>query len=119
MSLTCGPCLSQALSFTYTRAINHVYPLHESNVLPYFCLTRDRRYYAHLLLPQSVDDRRLADVRVANHADRDLLAVVVERAKLSKQCDKRAFTERVVDGGVESYSGSKHTFENPGVMVHT
>lgn len=86
-----------------SRTINHVDALHERDVLPDLGLTSNRCNNADLLLPQCVDDGRLARVGVADHADRDLFAVAVQGRELAEKCDEGTFAEAVVDRSVEGY----------------
>ena len=84
-----------------TRAVDQVDAPHEGDVLPDLSLSWDGRDRADLLLLERVDDRRLADVRVADEAHRDLLLVRVEDRELTEELDERTLPERVVDRGVE------------------
>jgi hypothetical protein len=84
-----------------TRAVDQVDSPHEGDVLPDLGLSRDGRDRADLLFLERVDDGRLADVRVANEANRNLLLVRVEDRELAEELDERALAERVVDRGVE------------------
>lgn len=70
-----------------TRAIDHVNALHQGDVLPDLGLSGNRSDNADLLLPQSVDNRRLSGIRIADHADGNLLAVAVKRRELAEKGD--------------------------------
>lgn len=72
-------------------------------------LSWDRGDSADLLLLERVDDAALADVGIADEADRDLLLVRVEHRELAEELDQRALAERVVDGSVEGQSRSEST----------
>lgn len=52
--------------------VDEVNASHERHVLPDFGLAGNGRRLAHLLLPQRVHHRGLADVRVADEANADL-----------------------------------------------
>lgn len=69
--------------------------------MTYLGLSRDGRDSADLLLLERVDDARLANVRVADEADRDLLLVRVKDGKLAEELDERTFSEGVVDRSME------------------
>lgn len=86
----------------HTGTIDKIDSLHQGNVLPHLGLTRNGSDRAHLLVTESVDDRRLARVGVADQANRHLLAVGVKGRELAKQRDQRTLAERVVDVGMES-----------------
>ena len=82
-------------------AVDEIDPAHEGDVLPDFGLSRDRRGLADGLLLERVDDRRLADVGVADKADRDLLLVREQGRELPEELDQAPLAERVVDRRVE------------------
>lgn len=67
-----------------TRAVDEVDAAHQGDVLPDLGFTGDGSHIADLLLLEGVDNGRLADVGVANEADRDLLAVREEGGELSE-----------------------------------
>lgn len=69
--------------------------------MTYLGLSRDGRDSADLLLLERVNDARLANVRVADEADRDLLLVRVKDGKLAEELDEGTFSEGVVDRSVE------------------
>ena len=82
-------------------AVDEVDAAHEGDVLPDLGLSGDRGRLAHGLLLERVDDGRLADVRVPDEADRDLLLVREERRELAQELDEGSLSERVVDRRVE------------------
>jgi hypothetical protein len=69
----------------HTRTIDEIDSLHQGDILPHLGFTRNRSNCAHLLASQSVDDRRLARVGVANQTDRHLLTVGMKGRELAKQ----------------------------------
>ena len=87
-------------------AVDEEDALHQGDVLPDLGLTWDGRDLAHLLLPQGIDDGRLAGVGVADEADGYLLAVLVQLRELAQQLDQRPLTERVSNGGMECQRGT-------------
>mmetsp|Transcript_7823 Transcript_7823/g.22215 ORF Transcript_7823/g.22215 Transcript_7823/m.22215 type:complete len:461 (+) Transcript_7823:951-2333(+) len=88
-----------------TGTVDEEHTLKKGDVLPDLGLAWDRCDVAHLLGPQSVDDGRLARVRVADQAYADLLLLRVQQRKLAKQLDERAFAERLGQVGVEGKGG--------------
>lgn len=86
-------------------AVDEVDSAHEGDVLPNFGLSGDGSRLADGLLLERVDDGRLADVGVADEADRDLLLVGEEGGELAEELDEGSLSERVVDRGVEGDGG--------------
>ena len=87
------------------RAVDEVDAARERDVLPHLRLAGDGRDRAHLARLERVDHRALADVRVADEADGDLLLVGVQLGELAEELDERAFAEGVVGRGVEGERG--------------
>mmetsp|Transcript_26598 Transcript_26598/g.79031 ORF Transcript_26598/g.79031 Transcript_26598/m.79031 type:complete len:281 (+) Transcript_26598:923-1765(+) len=69
----------------HAGAVDEEDALHQRHVLPHLRLARHWRCLAHLLGAQRIDDRRLADVRVADKADRDGLLVGAQPRELAQQ----------------------------------
>mmetsp|Transcript_6562 Transcript_6562/g.18159 ORF Transcript_6562/g.18159 Transcript_6562/m.18159 type:complete len:283 (-) Transcript_6562:92-940(-) len=84
-----------------SRAVDEEDSLHQRDVLPYLCLAWDGGHVANLLRSQRVDHGRLADVRVAHHAHRDVLLVGAHPRQLSQEAQERSLAKRIVDGGME------------------
>ena len=82
-------------------AVDEVYALGERDVLPDLGLAGDGRDVADLARLEGVDDARLANVRVPDEADGNLLPVRVQLRELAEELDERAFAEGVIRGGVE------------------
>ena len=62
----------------------------------YLRLSRDRSDVADFAAFDGIDDAALANVRVSNEADGDLLLVRVQLGELPEKLDKRSFAERMV-----------------------
>ena len=83
------------------RAVDQEHALGQRDVLPDFRLPGHGRDVADFFRAQRVDDRGLADVWVADKADRDVLLVRAQAGELPEQAQERPFAERVGDRGVE------------------
>ncbi len=90
-----------------TRTIDEIDPFHQGNILPDFGFSRNRCNVANLLLFESVDDATFPNVWISNETDRNLFLVRVEDRELSKKLNEGTFSERVVDGGMESDGRSR------------
>lgn len=88
-----------------TRAVDEVDSLHEGNVLPDFGLPRDRSDLADFLALYCVDDTALANIRIADKTDTDLLLLGHEIGELAEELNEGTFTEGVVDRGMEGDCG--------------
>ena len=82
-------------------AVNQEHALGQRDVLPDLGLPWDGPDVADLFGAQRVDHGRLADVWVADKADRDVLLVRAQAGELPEQAQERALPERVGDRGVE------------------
>eukprot|EP01018_Ginkgo_biloba_P018538 Gb_01477 [translate_table: standard] len=81
-------CFRVMIVVNHPRTINQEDTLGKSDVLPYFCLSWYRCYFAHIFGPQSVNYGRFANIRISNEANRYRLLVILHTSKLPKKGKK-------------------------------
>lgn len=62
---------------------------------------------AHLPVLEDVDNTALANVRISNKADADLLPVGMELGELTEELDKGTFAEGMMARGMKCQSGGR------------
>lgn len=93
-----------ALSWMYcTRAIYQINSFCQSNILPYFCLSRNRSRSANFLLFERINDTRLSNIWISNETNTYIFFISVENIELSKQINQRSFSEWVWNWRLVSY----------------
>lgn len=80
-----------------SRAIDEIYPFCESNILPNFCLSRDRGGLADFSFFERVDDAGLPDVGISNETYTNVFLVSVKDVELPEDVDESSFAEGVGD----------------------
>ena len=84
-----------------SRTVNEIDTFHQSNVLPYFCLSWDGRHCAHFLLAKGIDNGRFPGVGISNKPYRYLLTIRMKGRKLTEKLNERSFAKGVGDGCME------------------
>jgi len=79
-------CLVGIVDDTWT--INQINALGQRDVLPNLRLSWNRCDFADTLLHECIDDRRFADIRVANKADTDAFLLPVQVVELLEQLNQ-------------------------------